>query len=81
MILRKMLQHYTNTHFIHESYPSYPRARLLASDMNYDQSFELEYRGPVAMKGKPEPMQCWFLTRGQGGALVPTTPTVEDVPN
>ncbi|KAH3843075.1 guanylate cyclase soluble subunit beta-1-like [Dreissena polymorpha] len=29
----------------------------------YDQEFHLTYRGEVKMKGKAEPMQCWFLTR------------------
>lgn len=30
---------------------------------NYDERFELTYRGHVSMKGKAEPMQTWFLTR------------------
>lgn len=37
--------------------------RLLCDPVNHDPSFNLEYRGPVVMKGKPEPMECWFLTR------------------
>uniref|UniRef100_A0A182UZN4 Guanylate cyclase domain-containing protein n=1 Tax=Anopheles merus TaxID=30066 RepID=A0A182UZN4_ANOME len=36
---------------------------LLCDPVNHDPSFNLEYRGPVVMKGKPEPMDCWFLTR------------------
>ena len=31
--------------------------------MNHDASMNLEYRGPVTMKGKPEPMECWILSR------------------
>lgn len=30
---------------------------------NSDPQFHLEYRGPVSMKGKKEPMQVWFLSR------------------
>ncbi|XP_037921995.1 guanylate cyclase soluble subunit beta-1 isoform X2 [Hermetia illucens] len=30
-----------------------------------DSPFNFEYRGPVVMKGKPEPMNVWFLTRKQ----------------
>ncbi|XP_055620647.1 guanylate cyclase soluble subunit beta-1 isoform X2 [Toxorhynchites rutilus septentrionalis] len=37
--------------------------RLLCEPVNQDPSFHLEYRGLVTMKGKPEPMECWFLTR------------------
>ncbi|XP_058127008.1 guanylate cyclase soluble subunit beta-1 [Anopheles ziemanni] len=37
--------------------------KLLCDPVNHDPSFNLEYRGPVVMKGKPEPMECWFLTR------------------
>ncbi|BFF92349.1 guanylate cyclase soluble subunit beta-1 [Drosophila madeirensis] len=37
--------------------------RLLCQTINQDDSFHLEYRGPVIMKGKPTPMDCWFLTR------------------
>ncbi|XP_040173461.1 guanylate cyclase soluble subunit beta-1 isoform X3 [Anopheles arabiensis] len=37
--------------------------KLLCDPVNHDPSFNLEYRGPVVMKGKPEPMDCWFLTR------------------
>lgn len=62
---------------------------LLCQEINQDDSFHLEYRGPVIMKGKPTPMDCWFLTRatsavanasGNGSLdsplLQPTTPTV-----
>ncbi|EDW59032.2 guanylate cyclase soluble subunit beta-1 [Drosophila virilis] len=63
--------------------------RLLCQEINEDDSFNLEYRGPVIMKGKPTPMDCWFLTRatsalnasssGNGSLdspqLQPTTPT------
>ncbi|XP_058821887.1 guanylate cyclase soluble subunit beta-1 isoform X2 [Topomyia yanbarensis] len=37
--------------------------KLLCEPVNQDPSFQLEYRGPVVMKGKPEPMDCWFLNR------------------
>lgn len=30
---------------------------------NQDPQFLLEYRGPVTMKGKSEPMNVWFLSR------------------
>ncbi|XP_073816050.1 guanylate cyclase soluble subunit beta-1-like isoform X2 [Musca autumnalis] len=66
--------------------------RLLCEEINQDESFNLEYRGPVIMKGKPTPMNCWFLTRNSttaggsvgGGStsgaadspLPPTTPTI-----
>ena len=36
---------------------------LLQQPENYDESFHFEYRGEVAMKGKPEPMKVWFLSR------------------
>ncbi|KAH8407078.1 hypothetical protein KR222_005687, partial [Zaprionus bogoriensis] len=64
--------------------------RLLCQEINQDDSFHLEYRGPVIMKGKPTPMDCWFLTRATTSAslasasgngsldspqLQPTTPT------
>uniref|UniRef100_A0A182NVG2 Guanylate cyclase soluble subunit beta-1 n=1 Tax=Anopheles dirus TaxID=7168 RepID=A0A182NVG2_9DIPT len=39
--------------------------KLLCDPVNQDPSFNLVYRGPVVMKGKPEPMDCWFLTRRQ----------------
>ncbi|XP_055716152.1 guanylate cyclase soluble subunit beta-1 [Phlebotomus papatasi] len=37
--------------------------KLLSQGVNYDDSFQLDFRGPVVMKGKPEPMNVWFLTR------------------
>lgn len=39
--------------------------RLLCQDINKDDSFRLEYRGPVVMKGKPTPMNVWFLMRNE----------------
>lgn len=54
--------------------------RILVNEVNMDPSFHLEYRGPVAMKGKPEPMKCWFLTRNNGFAA-PVTPSFEDYPS
>lgn len=46
------------------NYP-YPYCRQLTKDLNKDDLFELESRGPVFMKGKPEPMNCWFLNRSK----------------
>lgn len=37
--------------------------RCLMTPENSDPQFQLEYRGPVSMKGKKEPMQVWFLSR------------------
>lgn len=39
------------------------RYRCLQSAENADPQFNLEYRGPVTMKGKKEPMKVWFLSR------------------
>lgn len=36
---------------------------LLQQEENFDESFGLTFRGEVQMKGKPEPMNVWFLTR------------------
>uniref|UniRef100_A0AAY4ABR0 Guanylate cyclase soluble subunit beta-1 n=1 Tax=Denticeps clupeoides TaxID=299321 RepID=A0AAY4ABR0_9TELE len=37
--------------------------RCLQSAENADPQFHLEYRGPVTMKGKKEPMKVWFLSQ------------------
>ena len=37
--------------------------RLLQDDTNYDRQFHFEYRGPVVMKGKSEPMKVYYLNR------------------
>ncbi|RWS05575.1 guanylate cyclase soluble subunit beta-1-like protein, partial [Dinothrombium tinctorium] len=37
--------------------------KLLQESKNFDPTFKFEYRGPVAMKGRPEPMKVWFLSR------------------
>ncbi|XP_012216269.1 guanylate cyclase soluble subunit beta-1 [Linepithema humile] len=37
--------------------------RYLCMPENQDPQFLLEYRGPVSMKGKSEPMNVWFLSR------------------
>lgn len=39
--------------------------RLLCNDDNLDEAFDFEYRGLVTMKGKAEPMNCWFLNRAK----------------
>nr|AAA87941.1 soluble guanylyl cyclase beta subunit [Drosophila melanogaster] len=49
--------------------------RLLCMAINQDDSFHLEYRGPVIMKGKPTPMDCWFLTRATSSILGGTSST------
>lgn len=54
--------------------------RILVNELNMDSSFQLDYRGPVAMKGKPEPMKCWFLSRSKGVAAA-ITPSFEDYPS
>ncbi|KAJ8028016.1 Guanylate cyclase soluble subunit beta-1 [Holothuria leucospilota] len=36
---------------------------FLQDEDNFDKSFHFEHRGPVVMKGKKEPMQCYILTR------------------
>lgn len=41
------------------------RSRLLCNGDNFDEAFDLEYRGLVTMKGKAEPMKCWFLNRSK----------------
>ncbi|KRT86481.1 Adenylate and Guanylate cyclase, partial [Oryctes borbonicus] len=38
----------------------------LCGEENQDESFHFEYRGPVTMKGKSEPMNVWFLSRLKG---------------
>ncbi|CAG2054669.1 unnamed protein product [Timema podura] len=43
-----------------EKYPRY-----LNKGCNADPLFNFEYRGPVTMKGKSEPMDVWFLTRSK----------------
>ncbi|XP_017771303.1 PREDICTED: guanylate cyclase soluble subunit beta-1-like [Nicrophorus vespilloides] len=37
--------------------------RYLCKDENFDEQFNFVYRGPIAMKGKSDPMNVWFLTR------------------
>ncbi|KFM79989.1 Guanylate cyclase soluble subunit beta-1, partial [Stegodyphus mimosarum] len=39
--------------------------RCLMEPQNFDPQFHFEYRGPVQMKGKKEPMEVWFLTRNE----------------
>ncbi|XP_047121448.1 guanylate cyclase soluble subunit beta-1 [Schistocerca piceifrons] len=39
--------------------------RYLSEGCNADPQFHLEYRGPVTMKGKSEPMKVWFLSRSK----------------
>lgn len=37
--------------------------KFLCREDNFDEEFHFEYRGPVVMKGKSEPMETYFLTR------------------
>ncbi|XP_054262325.1 guanylate cyclase soluble subunit beta-1 [Macrosteles quadrilineatus] len=39
--------------------------RFLSQADNDDPQFHFEYRGPVQMKGKKEPMEVWFLSRSK----------------
>ncbi|KAL8593726.1 hypothetical protein ACOMHN_036270 [Nucella lapillus] len=41
-------------------------------EVNHDNRFQFEFRGEVVMKGKKDPMQCWFL--------IPPTPTTPTTP-
>ncbi|XP_076447120.1 guanylate cyclase soluble subunit beta-1-like [Babylonia areolata] len=36
--------------------------RCLQEKVNHDSRFHFQYRGQVVMKGKKEPMKCWFLS-------------------
>nr|BAK23251.1 soluble guanylyl cyclase beta-1 subunit [Gryllus bimaculatus] len=39
--------------------------RYLCRPSNADPQFHFEYRGPITMKGKADPMQVWFLSRAE----------------
>ncbi|XP_031631652.1 guanylate cyclase soluble subunit beta-1 isoform X2 [Contarinia nasturtii] len=39
--------------------------KLLCNSDKFDEPFDFEYRGLVTMKGKAEPMKCWFLNRSK----------------
>ncbi|XP_036213334.2 guanylate cyclase soluble subunit beta-1 isoform X2 [Bactrocera oleae] len=54
--------------------------RLLCHEINHDDSFNLEYRGPVVMKGKPTPMDCWFLTRNTSATATSDSVTDSSLP-
>ena len=43
--------------------------RCLMEPQNHDPTFHFEYRGPIVMKGKKEPMQCWYLTEATDGEI------------
>lgn len=59
----------TSSSSVHARVPNRPKrwemlcCRCLQSAENADPQFHLEYRGPVTMKGKKEPMKVWFLSR------------------
>ncbi|CAH1174092.1 unnamed protein product [Phaedon cochleariae] len=38
---------------------------ILRDGENFDEQFHFEYRGPVPMKGKTEPMDCYLLSRAR----------------
>lgn len=48
-----------------KNFPSSCNFRLLSNGDNFDEAFDLESRGLVTMKGKAEPMKCWFLNRSK----------------
>lgn len=50
--------------------------RYLCREDNQDDQFNLQYRGPVIMKGKSEPMKVWFLTRANNSVLNQTVLSV-----
>lgn len=64
------------SHFIPHSLFQYRPlpCRLLCEKVNHDGSFHLVERGPVQMKGRAEPMQCWFLSRATKATTNPTSP-------
>lgn len=37
--------------------------RHLSKPENYDPQFKLDFRGEIAMKGKPRPIKMWLLSR------------------
>uniref|UniRef100_A0A672G5Q6 Guanylate cyclase soluble subunit beta-1 n=1 Tax=Salarias fasciatus TaxID=181472 RepID=A0A672G5Q6_SALFA len=45
------------------------KINVLQSAENADPQFQLEYRGPITMKGKKDPMKVWFLSRTQNKTL------------
>lgn len=65
---------HTQTHTIH---PHMYTHSLLCNEVNADGAFDFEYRGPVMMKGKAEPMKCWFLNRAK--CDYPNIPHAEDL--
>lgn len=55
--------------------------RQLTEEVNFDPAIHLEFRGAVTMKGRPEPMNCWILTRNTSSTLAtPCTPTLPNKP-
>lgn len=46
------------------------RFRLLQEPDNRDSQFCFSYRGPVVMKGKPEPMKVYYLDRASSSAAI-----------
>lgn len=51
--------------------------RLLCNPDNIDDAFVLESRGLVTMKGKAEPMKCWYLNRSESDSV--NVPHSEDL--
>jgi len=47
----------------HNYYCAFISCSVLNQSNNWDPQFEFTYRGLVPMKGKPEPMKVWILTR------------------
>ena len=47
--------------------------------VNYDERFQFQYRGEVVMKGKKDPMRCWFLSRKPPSPTAPKASKTCDV--
>lgn len=58
-ICRILVQPFINTEYVISNYSCLKNAE------NNDPQFHFQYRGPVTMKGKSEPMKVWFLTRNK----------------
>ncbi|CAO1395465.1 unnamed protein product [Diamesa serratosioi] len=55
--------------------------KQLTEEVNFDPAIHLEFRGAVTMKGRPEPMNCWILTRNTSSTLsTQSTPTLPNKP-
>lgn len=74
---RKFHSIFVPTHATHTTHTHTHARRLLCNEVNVDDAFDFEYRGPVMMKGKAEPMKCWFLNRAK--CDYPNIPHADDL--